>query len=230
MRGGIMAIWRALLGQPRAAPVARDPLPDGPIEFQPYVVFDLETTGLRPWRGDAIVQIGAVRLHSGVATQVFNMLVQPGRSIPPVSTRYHGITDDMVAGAPPVAEAVGAFRDFAEGAVLVAHGAAFDLGMLDAAAECHGAPRLPNAALCSMVVARWLDPREEDQSLDGLCGRAGIVIAERHKALGDAEATAALWLRLIARAAARGASDLPTLARMTRMDNRIGEAARRLEA
>lgn len=228
MKGGFWQAWRAaFVAVPApAAPPPRDPLPDGPIEFQPYVVFDLETTGLKPSEGDTLVQIGAVRLQSGVEVMDFNSLVNPGRPIPPRSSRYHGITDAMVARAPGVAEAVAAFRDFAAGAVLVAHNAAFDLTVLRAAAQDHRAPVLPNPALCSMQVARWLDPQEPDLSLDGLCGRAGIVIAERHKALGDARATAALWLSLIQRAATRGAADLPTLARLTRMERRIAEAAR----
>ncbi len=234
MAGGVWQAWRAILARPLVGPLGvdrlalprRDPLPDGPIEFQPYVVFDLETTGLHPRHGDAIVQIGAVRLDSGVETVAFNTLVNPGRPIPAASTRYHGITDAMVARAPPVAEAVAAFRDFCAGAVLVAHNAGFDLACL-AAAIGQGAPPVTNPALCSMQVAGWLDPREPDLSLDGLCGRAGLVIEERHKALGDARATAALWLNLIQRAAARGAPDLPTLARLTRMDQRIAESAQR---
>ncbi|MFM7609060.1 MAG: histidine kinase, partial [Alphaproteobacteria bacterium] len=85
------------------------------------------------------------------------------------------------------------------------------------AEEFRGAPAIGNPFLCSVATSRWLDPQEADHSLDGLCGRAGIVIAGRHQALGDAEATAALWVSLIARAAARGVDDLAELARRSRM-------------
>jgi DNA polymerase-3 subunit epsilon len=224
MAGGVWRSWRALLGDgPRPAP--REALPAGPLEAQRYVVFDLETTGLRPSRDDAIVQVGAVRIEAGEEAGSFDTLVDPGRPIPPASIRFHGVTDAMVAGAPDAAAALAAFRDFAEGAVLVAHNAAFDLTALDAAAR-EGAPRLANPALCSMLVAAWLDPREPDISLDGLCGRAGIVIAGRHRALGDARATAALWMALLARASARGVADLPELAARSRMAERIAEMAR----
>jgi len=223
MAGRLRDTWQALFGR-GDAPHGAAPLPDGALDAVPYVVFDLETTGLKPSRGDGIVQIGAVRLEAGAEAATFAMLVDPGRPIPPVSTRYHGITDAMVAGAPRAAEALAAFRDFAAGAVLVAHNAAFDLSALRAAAEREGAPRLPNAALCSMILAAWLDPQEPDASLDGLCGRAGIVISHRHQALGDAQATAALWMRLLARAASRGVASLPELARRTRMAQRIEEA------
>jgi DNA polymerase-3 subunit epsilon len=208
-------------------PPPRDPLPDGPIEFQPFVVFDLETTGLRPRERDDIVQIGAVRLDSGVVTRDFLTLANPGRPIPPVSTRYHGVTDAMVARAPTIAAALAAFRDFSAGAVLVAHNAAFDAAALQGAAERHRAPRLGNPLLCSMMLAEWLDPQEPDLSLDGLCGRAGIVNEARHRALGDARATAALWVALIARAAERGARTLPELWRLSGMQRRIAAKAER---
>jgi len=229
MAGGLWQSWRGLFASvPAASPLApaAAPLPDGPMPAVPYVVFDLETTGLRPSLHDDIVQIGAVRLEGGAETSGFNSLVNPGRPIPPTSTRFHGVTDAMVAGAPRVAEAVAAFRDFAAGAVLVAHNAAFDLTALAGAAERHGAPRLPNPAMCSMMLARWLDPREPDVSLDGLCGRAGLVIEHRHHALGDARATAVLWMSLLARASARGVAGLPDLAFRSAMTERIVENAR----
>lgn len=229
MVGGIWRSWRARLVsvsvRTEVAPVPEpDPLPAGPVEGQRYAVFDLETTGLKPSLGDAIVQIGAVLLENGEETASFTTLVHPGRRIPPVSTRYHGITDAMVADAPDVPTALAAFRDFAAGAVLVAHNAGFDLTALDAAAQ-HGAPRLSNPAMCSMMLAQWLDPREPDVSLDGLCGRAGLVIQGRHQALGDARATAALWMSLLSRASVRGVVDLPDLARRSRMAERIAKQA-----
>lgn len=227
MAGGLWRSWRAIFVSASVARAA-DPvpvaLPDGPLDAQRYVVFDLETTGLRPSRDDAIVQIGAVLLEAGAEAGRFDMLVHPGRPIPPVSTRYHGITDPMVADAPRVADAVAAFRDFAAGAVLVAHNAAFDVTALRAAARRDGAPPLANPALCSMLLARWLEPREPDLSLDGLCGRMGLVIDARHQALGDARAAAALWMRLLARASASGVTGLPDLAARSRMEKRMEEA------
>jgi DNA polymerase-3 subunit epsilon len=200
-------------------------LPDGKLPFQRYVVFDLETTGLSPSRGDAIVSIGAVRVdNAALAEARFSTLVDPGRPIPPASTRYHGITDAMVQGAPGEAEAVAGFAAFAAGAVLVAHNAAFDMTCL-AAAEYRGAPPMPNPALCSLVLSQWLDPTETDHTLDGLAARMDEVIAGRHDALGDALATAAIFVRLLARADARGVDDLTELFRRTRMGARVAEGA-----
>lgn len=199
-------------------------LPPGPLAFQRYVVFDLEATGLKPTAGDALLAIGAVRLRDTCAVERFSTLVDPGRLIPPEGIPYHGITDDKVRGAPRAREAIAAFLDFAGDDVLVAHNAAFDRTLLFAE-EYRGAPAVPNAFLCSMATSRWLDPQEPDHSLDGLCGRAGIVIEGRHEALGDAEATAALWMHLLARAAARGVDNLQELARRSRMPAVIAETA-----
>jgi DNA polymerase-3 subunit epsilon len=199
-------------------------LPQGPLASQRYVVFDLESTGLKPTAGDGLLAIGAVRLRDAEVVGRFETLVDPGRPIPPAGIAYHGITEEKVRGAPGPAAAIAAFLDFAGGDVLVAHNAGFDRTLLFME-EHRGAPAVPNPFLCSLVVSRWLDPQEADHSLDGLCGRAGIVIAGRHQALGDAEATASLWVHLVARAAARGVEDLQDLSRRTRMPLQISEGA-----
>ena len=198
--------------------------PEGPIAAQDYVVLDLESTGLKPSAGDALLSIGAVRLRDAAPIAEFTTLVHPGRDIPPESTRYHGLTLDMLADAPRAPEAIARFRDFAGDAVLVAHSAAFDRSLLYME-EHRGAPALPNPFLCSLLLSRWLDPQEADHSLDGLCGREGIVITGRHEALGDARATAELWVRLLARAGARGVADLNDLARRSRMEAQMAESA-----
>ena len=213
------ALLRARLSEPAA-------LPAGNPAAMAYIVFDIETTGLLPSRGDVPVQIGAVRIEAGEETACFTSLVNPGRSIPAAATRFHGIDDSMAARAPSIADALAAFAAFAGRDVLVAHNAAFD-GSVLVMAERLGAPVIANPLLCSLAVARWLDPQEPDLSLDGLCGRAGLVIEGRHQALGDARATAALWHRLLGRALARGVEDLAGLVRRSRMREAIAEGVAR---
>ena len=198
-------------------------LPDGPLVAAPYVVFDLESTGLSPSGGDAIVQIGAVRLRNAEVVDSFTTLVNPKRPIPPLSTKYHGVTDAMVQDAPEEPAAVARFLEFCGEDVLVAHNAGFDQTLL-LMAEFRGAPALANAMLCSMAASRWLDPQESDHSLDGIATRMGLVIEGRHEALGDALATAEIWLRMIARASALGVEHLPELARRAGMQRFIDAA------
>lgn len=83
------------------------PLAERPVSELTYVVFDTETTGLLPSQGDEIVQIAALRVVGGRLREAerLDLLVDPGRRIPEASTRIHGITEAMVAGAPDIAEA-----------------------------------------------------------------------------------------------------------------------------
>lgn len=190
-----------LLSKSRSAAVAETRLEDLTL-----VVFDTETTGLSP-ASDEIVQIAAVRIVNGkrVEGEVFDTLVDPGRPIPPGSTEVHGITDQMVKGAPGVAEAARQFHDFARGAVLVAHNAPFDLEFLrrteSATGRAFDHPVL-DTVLISAVVYGQLD----EHNLDSLCSRLGIVIPEsaRHTAIGDTVATADAFLRLVPMLRAKG--------------------------
>lgn len=191
-----------LLTRAREAEVAQTPL-----DALTCVVFDTETTGLLPAEGDEIVQIAAVRILNGrrVEGEVFDTLVNPGRPIPAASTAVHGITDAMVAGAPPVAEVLRRFHRFAEGAVLVAHNAPFDMDFLRrkefVAGRLFDHPVLDTVLLSAVVFGA-----HEPHSLDALTHRLGITIPEeaRHTALGDTVATAEAFLKLLPALKARG--------------------------
>jgi DNA polymerase III subunit epsilon len=176
------------------------------LEDLTYVVFDTETTGLSP-SSDEIVQIAAVRLVNGrrVQREVFDTLVDPQRPIPQSSTEVHGITEDMVKGAPTMAEAGKRFHDFARGAVLVAHNAPFDMEFLRRHESAIGAsfdhPVLDTVLLSAVVYGQL-----EQHSLDALTARLGITIPEeaRHTAIGDTVATADAFLKLMPMLKSRG--------------------------
>ncbi len=171
-----------------------------------YVVFDTETTGLTP-SSDEIVQIAAVRVVNGrrVRREVFDTLVDPQRPIPASSTEVHGITEEMVKGAPTIADAGKRFHDFARGAVLVAHNAPFDMEFLRRHEKNIGVsfdhPVLDTVLLSAVVYGQL-----EQHSLDALTARLGITIPEeaRHTAIGDTVATADAFLKLIPMLRSRG--------------------------
>lgn len=184
-----------------------DRVADARLRDLTYVVFDTETTGLLPQQGDEIVQIAAVRIVNGrrVDAEVFDTLVNPGRPIPPSSTEVHGITDAMVQGAPGIAEVGRAFHRFAEGAVLIAHNAPFDMEFLRRHEAAIGA-RFDNPILDTVLLSAVIFGQHETHSLDALTHRLGITIPEeaRHTAIGDTVATADAFLRLMPMLTGRG--------------------------
>ncbi len=180
-----------------------------PLSSLTFVVFDTETTGLAPSAGDKIVQIGAVRIVNGriLSGDSFERVVDPGRPIPPESTRFHGLTDDMVKGKPPIQVALRQFKAFAAGDVLVAHNAAFDLKFLKMSEKSAGVT-FDNPVLDTMMLSDYLDGPDAGHSLDAVCERHGIENTGRHTALGDAMVTAAVLLHQIDALAARGITTL----------------------
>jgi DNA polymerase-3 subunit epsilon len=182
-------------------------LSDTRLDDLAYVVFDTETTGLLPKEGDEIVQIAALRLVNGrrVAGEVFDTLVDPGRAIPARSTEVHGISDAMVAGAPDVPTALRRFHGFAEGAVLIAHNAPFDMEFLRRR-EAEIGRAFDNPILDTVLLSAVIYGKTESHSLDSLSHRLGITIPEedRHTALGDSIATAEAFLKLLPMLKARG--------------------------
>lgn len=198
--------------QARDQPMHWDELGGASLRGLRYVVFDTETTGLRPSDGDEIISIAALRIENGDINEAdaFSRLVDPGRNIPADSTRIHGITADMVAGEEGIDRVLPAFRDYIGDAILVAHNADFDMKFLQLK-EAQTGVEIHNLVLDTLLISVFLDHDSQDHSLDALARRAGISIDGRHTALGDSRATARLFLKMINRLEARGVTTLRQL-------------------
>jgi len=171
-----------------------------------FTVVDCETTGLHVAAGDRLVAVAAVRVDSlRVRTEdTFDMLTNPGRSIPEVSREIHGISEEMVADAPPPGDVVAAFGTYAAESILVGHHLGFDLGFLTPVAQRTNVP-LPSHGVDTMLLSAVLFPAADTHhGLDALCQRLGVPIIGRHTALGDALATAEVLVRMIPMLAERG--------------------------
>jgi DNA polymerase-3 subunit epsilon len=160
-----------------------------PLHEVSFVVVDLETTGGSPV-DDAITEIGAVRFEGAERVGSFQTLVDPERPIPPAITHLTGISDRSVAGAPSLATVLPTFLEFARGAVIVAHNAAFDVGFLNANLLRLDYPTLPAPAVCTAKLARRLVwPEVPNVRLRTLAGYFRTRVQPTHRALQDAEAT-----------------------------------------
>jgi DNA polymerase-3 subunit epsilon len=196
---------------------------DTPLSEMCFVAFDTETTGLSVER-DEIVQIGAVRVLRGriVEGELINTYVNPGRAIPPASTRIHGVSDAAVANAPDIATAGKSLFHFARDAVLVAHNAPFDIGLLRKSQSRMGV-EWSHPVLDTVLLSAVVFGTNEEHSLDALSERLSVTIdpEKRHTALGDAQATAEVLVKLLPLLDGRGFKTLGQLIAETRKHSRL---------
>lgn len=163
-----------------------------------YVALDLETTGLDPKR-DAIIEIGAVRFQGRQMLERFHTLVNPQRAIPLRVQQITGIRNADVTTAPPLARVVPELLAFvhSEVAAVVAHNAGFDLSFLQTAGIQFHRPALDTFELATILL-----PNQASYNLGELCRTLQIDLPNAHRALGDAAATAHLFMALQQQAAA----------------------------
>ena len=169
-----------------------------PLYALDYVVFDTETTGLDPSGGDQMISIAAVRIVNGrvLTGECFDELIHPGMPVPEQSTVFHGITDEMLVGKPDIKKILPRFVEFVGDAVLVAHNAPFDMKFIELQSEtCQ--IRLDNPVLDTVLLSAFVHDHSNKHTLDVLAERYGVCIQGRHTALGDALATAHIFLKLV---------------------------------
>lgn len=173
----------------------------------PFVVVDVETTGGQPWGVDRVTEVAAVHVDGATTSLAFHSLINPGRPIPWQITRLTGIDDAMVRGAPRFCDIAGELAAHLEGRVFVAHNARFDFGFLDS--EFSRVAPMPlgtlvTGQLCTVRLARRLLAHLPRRNLDAVSAYYGVQIHDRHRASGDALATAEVLRGLLRDASQRG--------------------------
>lgn len=150
-----------------------------------YVVFDLETTGLSPEKDD-IIELSGIKVRAGQALEEFSTLVNPGRPIPYSATRINGITDEMVADAPGLADAMERFLRFAGDDILVGHNIhTFDMLFLRAGARKALGREICNDYVDTLPLARLCLPSLYRHRLTDVADYFHIETAGAHRALND---------------------------------------------
>ncbi len=160
-----------------------------------FVVFDLETTGFSPV-SDRIIEIGAVRLDGGKITEKFSTFVNPREPIPLRIEQLTGINDSMVMDAPAIETVLPEFLSFAEGAVLVAHNASFDVGFIREACKRLSLPE-DFTYVDTVALARLLLPQLSRFKLDTVARALGVSLEHHHRAVDDAGATAEIFEKFV---------------------------------
>jgi DNA polymerase III epsilon subunit family exonuclease len=208
------------VGKPKRLPFI-EPGTDSVLEFvkavdadKELVVVDVETTGTDPKLAD-LLEIGAVKVKGGKITDRWSTLVNPGRPI--FGRQMHGITDKDVKGAPAPKEAAQQFLAFAGDTTLVGHNVGFDLGFIEEALG-DGYRFEPGRYFDTLTLARESFPGggTESYKLPDLARFLGVEMPSTHRAIPDAEATAALVFAF--------AADLPP--RINRLREAIAESIR----
>ena len=155
----------------------------------PFVIVDTETTGVRA-ASDRLIEIAAVRVVGGETIAEFSSLINPGGIIPRRITEITGITTSMVYDEPAIDDVMPAFLSFLGDDVFVAHNLSFDLGFINAELARLDHPPLANPSLCTLRLARRLLRGLRSKGLSSLTAFYNITVENRHRALGDARATA----------------------------------------
>src|SRR5680860_670302 len=191
-----------------------------------FCIVDLETTGGSAAGGSMITEVGAVKVRGGEVLGEFQTLVNPDTSIPAFIAVLTGITNSMVATAPPIETVLPQFLEFAQGCVLVAHNAPFDVGFLKHFAADQGRPWPKFEVLDTARLARRVITRDDAPNckLSSLAALFNAETAPNHRALSDARATVDVLHGLMGRLGGLG---VHTLEELQTFSSRVSTAQRK---
>jgi len=169
---------------------------DKPIRETDFVVVDVETTGMSSTE-DRITEIAMMHVRDGTLVDEFSTLVNPLMTIPAFITDLTGIDNIMVQDAPTAREVVPYMAEFLGDSVFVAHNAPFDWGFVSQTARRERGIELTNPQLCTVRLSRKILPDLPSKSLGPVSKYLDIRIPERHRASGDAYATALVLIKYL---------------------------------
>ncbi len=181
------------------------------LEHARFAVVDVETTGGRALNGGRILEVAVAILEGGTVHLAFEALLDPGTRIPLWVTRLTGITDGLVAGRPRFGDVVAGLGRALDAGVFVAHNARFDWRFLAAEYALAAVSAPGGRPLCTVRLTRRLVPELRHRGLDHVAAFFGVENPARHRAFGDALATAHVLRALIGRAQERGVETLEQL-------------------
>ncbi len=168
------------------------------VEQTRFVVIDTETTGFGVYAGDEIISVALLEYQGLQATgRIYKQLINPRRPIPETSSRVHGIHDEDVAEQPDLATVLPAIMAFIGDAVLVGHHINFDIRFLNRYLQQHAACKLNNLWLDTMLLFTSHTGHMGQYSLEDMARYCKVQIVDRHSALGDARAAAAIFETLL---------------------------------
>lgn len=198
---------------------------DTPLREMRFAVVDVETTGTSPSSADRITEIAIVHVERGEVVEAYETLVNPERPIPPAIVSLTNITWEMVRDAPVFSRIASEVLSGLKERVFVAHNASFDWRFVSWELTRASGLQLSGDRLCTVRLSRALLPQLPRKSLDSVTHYFGVEIGARHRAMGDALATAHVLTRLLRLAEDRGAATWGALSDL--MSGRAPQVRRR---
>jgi DNA polymerase III epsilon subunit family exonuclease len=166
------------------------------IDNATFVVVDVETTGMSPIE-DRMTEIAMMKVRNGTLVDEFSTLINPLVSISHFITDLTGIDNLMVQDAPTAREIMPEVEEFLRESVFVAHNAAFDWGFVSHSAMRERGIELDNPRLCTVKLSRRILPMLPSRSLGPVAQFLEVNIPQRHRASGDAYATALILIKFL---------------------------------
>jgi DNA polymerase III subunit epsilon len=173
-----------------------------PLAKLEVVVFDIETTGFFPEKGDRIISIGAVKMQGSeiLPQEKFYSLIRLDSPLPPEISALTNIHNEELSNAPEAAEVLIDFFKFISSSILIAHHSKHEQNFMQKITSEITKTKFQHRIIDTSFLTRLFDPNTLSQPLEKVCLECGIEIKDRHNALGDALLTAEVWAHYLKKA------------------------------